>query len=124
MISVDGGGADTDPNGGALTVVGVGAPTGNVGSVMTGSNGGSFRIFSSGNFAFDPGTDFDHLAQGEIATTTISYTISDGNLTSTATVTVTVTGRNDAPTLLSASFVVLGGSTAGTAVGNMSLFAN
>ncbi len=96
---------------------------GNVGAVVTGSNGGSFRIFSSGNFSFDPGTDFDKLAQGELATTTVTYTVSDGNLTSTATVTVSVTGRNDAPTLFSASFVVTGGSVSGTLVGSMAPFA-
>ncbi len=123
VLTVDGGGADTDPNGGALSVVGVGAPVGNVGAVVTGSNGGSFRIFSSGNFSFDPGTDFDKLAQGELATTTVTYTVSDGNLTSTATVTVSVTGRNDAPTLFSASFVVTGGSVSGTLVGSMAPFA-
>ena len=123
VLSVDGGGLDTDPNGGALTVVGVGAPTGNVGAVVAGSTGGSFRIFSSGNFSFDPGTDFDHLARTETAQTTVTYTISDGNLTSTATVTVTVTGTNDAPTLFSASFVVTGGSTSGTLVGSMAPFA-
>ena len=51
------------------------------------------------DIVFDPGTDFDYLGEGETATETITYTVSDGNGgTDTATVTITVTGGNDGPT--------------------------
>ena len=47
---------------------------------------------------FDPGTDFDHLAQGATATVIVHYTMSDEwGATSTSTATITVTGVNDAP---------------------------
>ena len=47
---------------------------------------------------FDPGTDFDHLAQGATATVIVHYTMSDEwGATSMSTATITVTGVNDAP---------------------------
>ncbi|WP_345327093.1 tandem-95 repeat protein, partial [Novipirellula rosea] len=118
--------ADSDPNGGTLTVTevsngatSVGSENLNVGAAIPGTNGGTFRIFSNGNLAFDPGTSFDYLADGAMATTTVTYTISDGNLTSTATVTVTVLGTNDAPTLVPASFNVAENAANGALVGNI-----
>ena len=91
-------GNDSDPDGDALSVIGVGAASGGVGSVVAGSNGGSFVIAADGSFTFSPGADFDDLQLGEQRQTTVSYTISDGNGgTATATLTVTVNGANDAP---------------------------
>ena len=50
---------------------------------------------------------FDTLKPGETATTTLSYTVSDGRGSSdTATVTITVTGVNDAPDLALADTLV------------------
>ncbi|USE38077.1 Ig-like domain-containing protein [Endozoicomonas sp. SCSIO W0465] len=49
---------------------------------------------------FVPGSDFDSLANGESATVTVRYVMSDdegAESTSTATTTITVTGTNDAP---------------------------
>jgi VCBS repeat-containing protein len=90
---------DTDPDGDTLTVSAVNGVAGNVGTSVTGSNGGSFTISSTGTYTFNPGTAFDDLAVGETRTTTVSYTISDGQGgTDTAVVTMTVTGTNDAPT--------------------------
>ncbi len=72
---------------------------GDVGNGVAGSNGGTFTINATGGYTFVPGTSFDDLAAGETRTTSVTYTISDGNGgTSTATVTATVTGTNDAPT--------------------------
>ena len=63
--------------------------TGTIGAVV--SNG-------DGTFSYDPSGVFDHLAEGEIATDTFTYTVDDGNGgTATETVTVTLTGINDAP---------------------------
>jgi len=48
---------------------------------------------------FNPGTDFDYLAEGETAIVVVNYTMSDdSDAASTATATITVMGSNDAPT--------------------------
>jgi len=86
-------GTDTDPNGDPLTVT---PQTG-----VAGSAGGIFSIDSAGNVTFDPNGDFESLAVGESATTTLSYEISDSDGdTDTAIITVTVQGANDRPVLL------------------------
>src|SRR6185436_18662353 len=47
---------------------------------------------------FNPGTDFDHLAEGATATVTLNYTMQDEHgAQSSSTVTVTITGTNDGP---------------------------
>jgi VCBS repeat-containing protein len=51
-----------------------------------------------GKVAFNPGSDFDHLAVGEQANVVVSYTIADEHGEgSSSTVTITVTGTNDGP---------------------------
>ena len=86
---------DLDP----LTVSAVNGAFGNVGSSVTGSNGGAFHIGSTGAYTFNPGAAFDDLAVGQSRATSVTYEVSDGNGgTATTTVTVTVTGTNDAPT--------------------------
>ena len=65
-----------------------------------GSKGGTFTIYADGSYTFDPGKDFDYLADGDTATTWVTYTTSDGGAdgkTDTARLTVTVTGENDGP---------------------------
>ncbi|MGN7439056.1 MAG: beta strand repeat-containing protein [Alcanivorax sp.] len=65
---------------------------------LDGSNGGTFVFDTKGNFTFDPGSEFQDLDDGETRTTSVTYTISDGNGgTDTATLAVTVSGLNDAP---------------------------
>jgi VCBS repeat-containing protein len=97
-VIVGGAGADTDADGDALTVVGVGAASGGVGIAIPAQGGGRFLIAANGSYTFDPGSDFDALRAGDIAMTSIDYTISDGHGgIATATLTVTVTGANDAP---------------------------
>ena len=59
---------------------------------------GSVIDNGDGTYSYDPGEAFQHLAVGETATDTLTYTISDGNGgTATQTVTVTIEGRNDGP---------------------------
>ncbi len=90
---------DTDPDNDTLSVAAVNGSGANVGSAITGSNGGSFTIASDGNYSFNPGTAFDDLAAGETRTTSVTYTATDSQGgTSSSTLTVTVTGTNDAPT--------------------------
>jgi len=92
---------DHDADDGAvLTVTAASAPLGQGSASVVGNQ-----------VKFDPGSDFDHLAVGESQVVNVSYTISDEHgATSTATVAVTVTGTNDAPT------IVAGGTTATGAV--------
>ena len=77
---------DTDADGDTLTV-----------TSATVEGGGSVSINADGTLAFAPGTDFDSLADGDAATATITYVVSDGYKEDTATVTVNITGTNDGP---------------------------
>ncbi|WP_422450573.1 VCBS domain-containing protein, partial [Endozoicomonas sp. ALB091] len=59
--------------------------------------------FSGNNVIFDPGTDFEYLANGETATVILNYTVTDDDgtpLTDSSTLTITVTGTSSiAPTI-------------------------
>ena len=91
-----GAGVDSDPDGDDLTVVGVGAPSGNVGVAVAGSAGGLFTINADGSVDFDANGEFDDLGLNETRETSVEYTISDGNGGfDTAVATFTVSGRND-----------------------------
>ncbi len=77
---------DPDDDNGSLTY-----------SIVSGPAEGSASV--SGNMlTFDPGTDFQDLAEGETRDVTVTYQATDahGAVSGTATVTVTVTGANDA----------------------------
>ena len=71
-------GNDTDPDGDPLSVTGATA------------DNGSVTVNGDGTLNYTPNADFN-------GTDTITYTITDGSLTDTATVTVTVNPVNDAP---------------------------
>ena len=63
----------------------------NVGQPIEGTGGGEFTVSADGTYSFDPDTDFDDLAAGATRTTSVEYTVSDGQGgTATATLTVTV----------------------------------
>ena len=90
---------DVDPDGDTLTVSQVNGATGNVGTPTAGSNGGTFTLNPDGSYSFNPGNAFQHLAVGQTATSSITYTVTDGQGgTSSATLTVEITGTNDTPT--------------------------
>ncbi|SEQ24320.1 Ca2+-binding protein, RTX toxin-related [Loktanella sp. DSM 29012] len=92
----NGAGVDTDPEGDTLTVVGVNAALGGVGTPVAGDNGGLFTIAADGTVDFDPNGDFDNVGLNDVVETSVTYTISDGNGgTDTATVTFRVGGDND-----------------------------
>src|SRR5204862_407878 len=82
---------DSDIDHGAVpTVTAATAPTGQ----------GTASVVSN-QVQFDPGTDFDYLAEGETATVVVQYTVEDEHgASSTSTVTITVEGEagNDAMT--------------------------
>ena len=71
-----------------------------VAAVSDGANG-TVAINADGTVSYTPSEGaYDSLADGETATDTFTYTISDGaGGTVTGTATVNVTGTNDAPTL-------------------------
>ena len=94
---------DSDPDGDALTIIGVGTGSGNlpgnVGVALNATNGGTFTVQADGSFVFDPDGDFDNLAAGESAFTAVYYDVSDGEGGVTeAMIWATVNGTNDAPT--------------------------
>ncbi len=89
---------DTDPENDSLSVGAVEGAAGNVGAAVAGDNGGLITINSDGSYGFDANGEFETLAVGETATTSVEYTVDDGNGgTDTATLTITVEGANDAP---------------------------
>ncbi len=57
---------------------------------------GEVHLDTDGNVIYDPVGRFDHLAAGEIAHDTFTYTLSDGIEESTATVTVNIIGSDSA----------------------------
>jgi VCBS repeat-containing protein len=79
---------DTDVDDGhTLTVVSASAPAGQGSASVVGNQ-----------VQFNPGTDFDHLAQGATQVVTVNYSIQDEHgAASSSTITITVTGTNDAP---------------------------
>ena len=69
---------DSDPDGDVLNIIEVAGNPANVGLPISGSTGGVFTIAADGAVTFDPNGDFDDLALGETATSTIAYMVSDG----------------------------------------------
>jgi VCBS repeat-containing protein len=84
-------GNDSDPDHNAvLHVTAAAVPAGQ----------GAVTVNTDNTLAFDPGSDFDHLAAGATATVTAAYTVADQQgATSASTVAITVTGTNDAPVM-------------------------
>ena len=69
--------------------------------VSVGPNLGTVTVVGN-QLSFDPGHDFDHLAQGQTQDVVVTYTVTDDQgATSTSTATITVTGTNDAPVVTS-----------------------
>ncbi|MCB9875897.1 MAG: tandem-95 repeat protein, partial [Planctomycetaceae bacterium] len=94
VIGSDAGGADTDPDGDALTISGFQA---------TSAKGAAISQSANSILTYNPlpSSMLNGLAAGQTTTDTFEYTVSDGRGgVSTATVTVTVTGVNNAPTAI------------------------
>ena len=78
---------DSDVEGDALTIAQLSQPA-----------EGRVFVDAGGHLVFDPGTAFDGLREGDTATVSFTYTVSDGHGgTATEVATLTVEGRNDAP---------------------------
>ena len=85
---------DTDPDSPTLAVTQfvVGGTTYAAGQTATLAGVGTLQVNAEGSYTFNPAADFN----GAVPVAT--YTVSDGALTSTATLSVTLTPVNDAPT--------------------------
>jgi Ca2+-binding RTX toxin-like protein len=82
LLADNGGGADFDPEGGALSVAN---------ETIRTAQGGIVSIFANGDFTYTPRADF-------AGADSFTYTLRDGQgATSTATVTLDVAAVNDAP---------------------------
>ena len=82
--------SDSDPDGDTLSVA----------SVDTAGTLGSVSINPNGTIHYDPNGQFNYLGQGQTATDTFTYTVTDGyHDSNSATVTVTINGVNDQPAL-------------------------
>ena len=88
---------DTDANGDSLTIVavdGVSVTSSGWQGWRDASNGGQISVNTDGRVQFrDREGDFDSLPDGELADTSITYTVSNGSSTSQATITFTVEGE-------------------------------
>ncbi len=90
---------DSDPDGDRISVVALYGDFNAFDDVPT-SGGGLVTINAKGIFEYDPNGAFEYLQQGESATDSFTYTITDDMVarpTETAIVTVSITGVNDAP---------------------------
>ncbi|WP_417391247.1 Ig-like domain-containing protein [Gimesia sp.] len=99
LIANNSNGIDSDPDtSDSFTITHVDGSTGNVGSQITLASGALLTVGADGTFSYDPNGNFEDLAQGETATDSFIYTITDSEgSTDTATVVITINGVNDAP---------------------------
>ncbi|CAE7874887.1 unnamed protein product [Symbiodinium microadriaticum] len=105
---------DSDDDGNSLNYAIAGSPA-----------SGSLSNNNDGSFTFDPGSDFQSLAQGETRTFNLGYTATDshGAVSNTGALDIIVSGVNDAPTIGSASFDISEDATAFTGL-SLSAIAN
>ena len=96
LLADNGAGADSDPdaNDGALTIS---ALDGLSELTRTLASGASVSLTAEGALLYRTNGAFDALAEGETATDSFTYTLSDGAASDVATVTLTIAGVNDAP---------------------------
>ncbi|MEH2368696.1 FG-GAP-like repeat-containing protein, partial [Nostoc sp.] len=102
---------DTDPDAGdILTVAAVNGVAANVGNQITLASGALLTLNPNGTYTYNPNAQFESLAAGATASDSFTYTISDGSLTSTATVNLTINGVNDAPVAVDDSATAFSGT--------------
>jgi VCBS repeat-containing protein len=94
---------DTDPDGDALKIAGVGSRdstgnlSGNVGTAFAGQ-WGSITITSDGSYSYTPNAAAQSLKEGQKVSDVFRYTVCDtAGLLSTATITINLCGVNDGP---------------------------
>ncbi|PWR04450.1 hypothetical protein DKT77_00335, partial [Meridianimarinicoccus roseus] len=89
---------DTDPDSGDSLFVSLINGTAAVGTQITLSSGALLQVNAGGTFSYDPNGQFDSLQNGQSATDSFTYTLSDAlGQTDTATVTLTINGSSTPP---------------------------
>jgi VCBS repeat-containing protein len=89
-----GAGPDTDPEGQPLVVTGIGG--GSVGAPVRLASGALVTVSASGDFVYDPDGAFASLEDGQTASDSFTYIISDqGGLSDSATVHLTINGATE-----------------------------
>ena len=91
------GGTDSDLEGNALSITSFqsGATVSSAGGTLA-LTYGSLTIASDGTYTFTPNAAANALPSGAVRTQVVTYTLSDGGLSDTATLTLTITGTNAA----------------------------
>ena len=84
---------DSDADGNALAVTGfsINGSAGTLGQAFTIANVGQFTLSADGSYSFTPAANY----AGPVPT--ITYTVSDGQVSATATLSIAITPVNDAP---------------------------
>ncbi|MGB3532777.1 MAG: Ig-like domain-containing protein, partial [Microcoleaceae cyanobacterium] len=98
VLTDNGNGEDSDPDGNDITVNQINDETVNIGQPIILESGAEITLNPDGTFSYNPNGQFTSLGVGETATETFTYTVNDGIADSTdATVTITINGVNDDP---------------------------
>lgn len=91
----------------SLSIAAVNGQAALVGAAVAGSYG-VFVLNADGSYSYDldnGSSAVQALAEGEVVTETLSYSVTDGTGEAVATLTITITGRNDAPVIGAASVI-------------------
>jgi hypothetical protein len=95
LLTDNGFGADTDPDGENLTVTSVNGQSGGTANLASGA---TVTFNADGSFTYDQAGAFDALYDGQIGTDSFTYTVSDERGgTDTATVMVDISGAGTPP---------------------------
>ncbi|WP_421723112.1 Ig-like domain-containing protein [Bauldia sp.] len=79
----------------ALGIVAVDSAAANVGHEIVLASGALLKVAADGTYSYDPNGQFEALNDGETATDSVSFTISDGSETVTRTLEFTIIGETD-----------------------------
>ncbi|MCB1234145.1 MAG: tandem-95 repeat protein, partial [Verrucomicrobiae bacterium] len=114
-------GNDTDAENNPLSIVNLNGSFAGVGIPVTLASGATVMSLGNGDVIYNPNGAFESLVDGQTATDTFTYTISDGQGGSdTATVTMTITGVNDAPVITANTMTITEGQTIPITTANIS----
>ena len=96
LFSDNGNGTDNDPDLQLFDVTAINGIAANVNTQITLLSGAVLTVNDDGTFAYNPGSAFDFLDDGETAVDSFTYTITnDGRLSETATATFSIIGNSD-----------------------------
>ncbi|MDF1816718.1 MAG: Ig-like domain-containing protein, partial [Verrucomicrobiales bacterium] len=111
-VDVDLTGNDTDAESDPITVSKLEGNFAGVGVPISLASGATVMSLGNGEVRYNPNQSFEGLIDGQTATDTFTYEISDGNgATDIATVTMTINGVNDGPTIETNTLTLSEGDT-------------